>query len=67
MERTPILTAKAPVACRFVNTCQIIGVSRTCFHCILKVAILDITGNRLKVIQTGLLQTGLQHDTKTLT
>ena len=52
----------APVACHFVNSCQMNDVSRTCFHCILKAANLDITDARFLVNQTG-----LQHDMDGLT
>ena len=53
---------EAPVACHFVNICQMNGVSRTCFLCILKATNLDITDDRFLVSQTG-----LQQDTVRLT
>ena len=40
------INMEAPVACHFVNICQMSGISRTCFHCILKTANLDIADDR---------------------
>ena len=43
----------APVACHFVNACQINGVFRTCFHCNLKASSLDITMADFRCFRLG--------------